>query len=293
MRDYAQVRDFFGGCDVKSESNLDQKVVKGFGQEWSKYDQSALEHEELEILFHSYFSLFPFDEIGADATGFDMGCGSGRWASLVAPRVGKLLCVDPSPVALSRAKERLENFNNVEFECAGVSESKITANSQDFGYSLGVLHHIPDTLAGVKACSAMLKPGAPFLIYLYYSLENRPWWFRLIWRSSDGVRFFLSRLPFSLKLLVSQVIAILVYWPLARLAKLVERRGIAVNNLPLSYYREKSLYTMKTDALDRFGTSLEKRFSRAEIAEMLEACGFEGVTFSEREPYWVALARRA
>ena len=25
-----------------------------------------------------------------------MGCGSGRWASLVAPRVGHLNCIDPS-----------------------------------------------------------------------------------------------------------------------------------------------------------------------------------------------------
>ena len=28
--------------------------------------------------------------------GFDMDCGSGRWAKLMAPRVGHLDCIDPS-----------------------------------------------------------------------------------------------------------------------------------------------------------------------------------------------------
>lgn len=275
---------------VNPEPNIDSKVVKAFGQEWDRYDQAPLGDQELQKIFLSYFSMFPFDNLGPDATGFDMGCGSGRWASLVAPRVGKLICVEPSPVALSRAKERLKYLDNVEYECAGVSESKIATKSQDFGYSLGVLHHIPDTLAGIKACSDMLKPGAPFLLYLYYDFENRPWWFRLIWRISDGVRFLLSRLPFPLKLRISQVVAVFIYWPLAQLSYLVERRGFRVGNYPLSFYRGKSLYTMKTDALDRFGTSLEKRFSRAEIVEMLQSSGFSSVAFSEHEPYWVALA---
>ena len=48
----------------------------------------------------------------------------------------------------------------------------------DFGYSLGVLHHLEDTQAGMAACVRKLKPGAPFLVYIYYALENRPIWFR-------------------------------------------------------------------------------------------------------------------
>jgi hypothetical protein len=49
---------------------------------------------------------------------------------------------------------------------------------------------------------------------------------------------------------------------------------------------------MRTDALDRFGTALEHRFTRVQIAELLEAAGFSGVTFSKAEPYWVAVAYR-
>ena len=45
---------------------------------------------------------------------------------------------------------------------------------------------------------------------------------------------------------------------------------------------------LANDALDRFGTSLEQRFSKAEITEMLHAADFDLSTlrFSEVEPFW-------
>jgi hypothetical protein len=49
---------------------------------------------------------------------------------------------------------------------------------------------------------------------------------------------------------------------------------------------------MRTDALDRFGTRLEKRFRRDQIAAMLEAAGFANIRFSDGEPFWCAVARK-
>ena len=46
---------------------------------------------------------------------------------------------------------------------------------------------------------------------------------------------------------------------------------------------------MKTDSLDRFGTKLEKRFTKKEIEKMLLDVGFVEITFSENTPYWVAI----
>ena len=50
---------------------------------------------------------------------------------------------------------------------------------------------------------------------------------------------------------------------------------------------------MRTDALDRFGTRLEQRFTRSEIGEMMTAAGLDDIRFSEREPYWVACGRKS
>ena len=50
---------------------------------------------------------------------------------------------------------------------------------------------------------------------------------------------------------------------------------------------------MLTDALDRFGTRLEKRFSKEQIISMLDIVGFENISFSEAEPYWVCLSYKS
>ena len=138
----------------------------------------------------------------------------------------------------------------------------------------------------------MLKPGAPFLLYLYYALDNRPFWFRLLWKISNFVRIIVSALPHRLRYLVSQMIACLIYWPLARLSLIFENLGASksfVENFPLSTYRKLSFYTMRTDALDRFGTRLEKRFTKNQIKHMMQASGLKDIKFSDNSIFWIAL----
>src|SRR5215213_6709068 len=144
--------------------NLDKDVVAGFGDEWSRFDQSALDEAELRRMFENYFNIFPWAALPENAVGFDLGCGSGRWAKLVAPRVGQLHLIDPSD-AIEVAKRNLSGHSNCSFYRAGVENIPLENESCDFGYSLGVLHHIPDTEAGIRSCIAKLKKGAPFLLY--------------------------------------------------------------------------------------------------------------------------------
>jgi hypothetical protein len=68
--------------------NVDEETIASFGDEWSRFDQSNLNAEEQAGIFDLYFKLFPWQSLSADAEGFDMGCGSGRWAKLVSPRLG-------------------------------------------------------------------------------------------------------------------------------------------------------------------------------------------------------------
>lgn len=276
----------------EKEQNIDTHTVEGFGDEWERFDQSELDPKEAERLFDLYFAVFPWRELAAQAEGFDLGCGSGRWAKWVAPRVGRLHCIDPSS-ALEIAKRNLTGNQNCEFHSASVDAMPLTDGSMDFGYSLGVLHHIPDTQAAMKTCVSKLKVGAPFLVYLYYAFDNRPVWFRAVWRLSDFFRRGISKLPYKLRYWTSQVIAAVIYYPIARLALLGEKLGLNVTNMPLSPYRTLSFYTMRTDALDRFGTRLEQRFTRSEIRVMMEQAGLECIEFSLNLPYWCAVGYRA
>jgi len=266
--------------------NIDTKVVEGFGKEWTQFNQSGTAEGELEEIFQEYFDVFPWDQLPEQPIGFDLGCGSGRWADFVAPRVGYLHCIDPAQEALSVAKEKLSSKQNCEFHLASVDEIPLDDDSMDFGYSLGVLHHVPDTQNGIASCVKKLKKGAPFLVYLYYAFDNKPFWFKGIWKLTELFRFLISRSPYPLRLLASQVIAFSIYFPLARLSKMLERIGKNVDSIPLSYYRNNSFYTMRTDALDRFGTRLEQRFTRKQITEMMDISGMENIEFSTTKPYW-------
>jgi SAM-dependent methyltransferase len=212
---------------------------------------------------------------------------------LVASRVGTLNCIDASAEALSVARRTLADHDNIRFFHATANAAPLPKASQDFGYSLGVLHHIPDTEAALNACVDLLKPGAPLLVYLYYRFDNRPSWFRLIWQASETLRVVVSRLPSRLKPLITDMIALLVYFPLARLALLGERLGLKMNAMPLYFYRDKSFYTMRTDSRDRFGTPLEQRFTRSEIEAMMRRTGLVDVEFLEGEPYWCAVGRKS
>src|SRR5205085_4813414 len=110
----------------------------------------------------------------------DVGCGSGRWARFVAPRVGGLVCVDPSAGAAAVAAENVAQFGNCSVVLGSAGELPVRRASFDFGYAVGVLHHTPDPEAALHDCIGALRPGAPFLVYLYYAFDNRPSWFRAL-----------------------------------------------------------------------------------------------------------------
>ncbi|MGB7258133.1 MAG: class I SAM-dependent methyltransferase [Pseudolabrys sp.] len=274
--------------------NVDPDVAEGFGREWTTFRQgdSELKPGQQQAIFDGYFRIFPWARLPAGSSGMDVGCGSGRWAKLAAPRAGHLHLIDVSPEALAVARGNLAGAGNVSFHAASVSGIPLPDGSQDFAYSLGVLHHVPDTERAITDVARKLKPGAPFLVYLYYAFDNRPRWFRALWSVSNAMRKGIVRLPPTGRLIASQMIAALVYWPLARLALLLDKIGCLPKAMPLAWYRNVSFYVMRTDAYDRFCTTLEKRFTRNEIEAMLMRGGFDNVTFSDSEPYWCAVAFR-
>jgi SAM-dependent methyltransferase len=273
------------------QRNLDEPVVAGFGHEWSTFrqDEDHLSAADRAAMFDSYFDIFPWEALPANAVGLDAGCGSGRWSMLVAPRVGHLHLLDASREALDVARLNLASAPNATFHLASVGEIPLPDNSLDFAFSLGVLHHIPDAQGAIRQVALKLKQGAPFLVYMYYALDNRPFWFRSLWRLSNVLRVVISRLPPALRLFVSQIIAAAVYWPLARGAWLAGRMGFSTRSIPLEYYKDREFYVMRTDAYDRFCTRLENRFTRKQIERMLQAAGFEKIRFSEEIPFWCAV----
>ena len=200
-------------------------------------------------------------------------------------KVKALFCVEPS-TAISVAKNKLKEKKNIFFLQEKIQNCSIEDSSLDFAYSLGVLHHIENTEDCLKIINNKLKTGSPFLLYVYYNFENRSVLFRLIWKVSNIFRVIISQLPFKIKLVVSFFLSLFIYLPLSFFSKTLYYFKIDTNNIPLSYYKNKSFYTMQTDALDRFGTKLEKRYSKKDIKEILINSGFTNIIFSNNMPFW-------
>jgi ubiquinone/menaquinone biosynthesis C-methylase UbiE len=222
----------------------------------------------------------------------DVGCGTGRWTKYVCSRCGHVEAIDPSKAVLV-AEKMLESDDNVRISQAEVDNIPFEDNSFDFVFSLGVLHHIPDTADAMKKCVEKLKPDGHFLVYLYYSFENRGFLFRSLFHLSTVFRTVICKLPSGIKKLVCDFIAVGVYFPLAFLSRILKPLiGKGIKKLPLSYYHDKTFNVMRNDSLDRFGTPLEQRFSKAEITEMMQASGLTNIQFSENEPYWHAVGQK-
>jgi len=198
-----------------------------------------------------------------------------------------------APTALEVARQNLAPYPNINLILGSAGDLPFPDNSLDFAYSLGVLHHVPDTAGALREIARVLKPGAPFLVYLYYAFDNRPFWFRRLWQITDLLRRGIAQLPYPLKHLIAEGLALLVYWPLARTAHLLEKIDKLPPHFPLAQYRHRSFYIMRNDALDRFGTRLEKRYTRQQIQTLLQEAGFTHIRFSEEEPFWCAVAHKS
>jgi SAM-dependent methyltransferase len=176
---------------------------------------------------------------------------------------------------------------------AGFGGIPFEKGSFDFVFSLGVVHHLPDTQAAIAEAASMVKPKGWLLLYIYYALDGRGFLFRFIFGCSDLLRRIISKLPKALKFFCCELIAIFIYGPLILLTKFVKLfGGNAWKKIPLSYYAGHPWKISRNDALDRFGTPLEKRFSKKEIELMLVNAGLTNIRFSDHEPYWHVVAQK-
>jgi len=274
----------------KKDENLDQGVIDSFGHEWATFDYGETETSEaLDAQFMAYCAPIDLNQFNPKTSvAGDFGAGSGRWASRLIQYFSLVYALEPSDGASTVLKKKFSGEAKIMVLQETVGANSIPLASLDLAMSLGVLHHIPDTGLAIKDVSRRIKPGGVFLCYLYYSLENKPTFYKLIFKAVDGVRRVISVLPQRIKQLVTSAIAALIYWPLARFSKVLNKLGVNTSNIPLHHYADMPFVMLANDALDRFGTSLEQRFSKAEITEMLRAAGFDIATlkFSDSEPFW-------
>lgn len=252
------------------------EVQQGFGDEWSTYPDLLPEHDDE---FDLYFDLIDLEELRGRRV-VDLGCGIGRWAARLAPCCADIVLVDFSD-AIFVARRNLAHYDNAIFILGDVLDLPFGDRAFDFAYCLGVLHHLPiDALDATRS----LRPLAPrLLVYLYYALDNRPAYFRVLLSVVTAMRLGLSRIRSPrVRNAVVWFLTLTAYVPLITFG---ERFPQLRGRLPLhEAYSGKSVGRLRQDVYDRFFTRIEQRFSRGQILTLCDT--FSSVTLSDHQPYW-------
>lgn len=277
--------------DYTSTININHSVVESFGDEWEKFYNFS--DEEVNQIGKEYFGFLNKEVINENTVALDVGCGTGRWTKYLSSKVKFVEAIDPSK-AIFYADKLLKDVDNVRLSIASTENIPFDDESFDFVMSVGVLHHIPDTQKAMKDCVRKVKKGGYFYVYLYYALDNRGWLFRSIFHLSIIIRLVVSRLPSFFKKVVCDILAFTIYIPLIYLGKALELLGFnkLAKKVPLSSYQDKSLFVIRNDALDRFGTSLEQRFTKDQIRYMMETCGLVDIVIPDGPVFWTALGKK-
>ena len=278
------------------DNNINQDVINGFGHEWAAFDYAEPQSDDaLDSQFLAYCAPIDLSEFNPNSSiAADFGAGSGRWTLRLLPYFSLVYALEPSDGANRVLKSKFSKESHMKILKETVGGNSIPSESLDLAMSLGVLHHIPDTSLAIREVASKIKSKGYFLCYLYYKLENKPLYYRGMFWTSNSIRWVISRLPYALRGLIARIIAALIYLPLARIAKLLKNRGKNVLNFPLHHYANMPFVMLQNDALDRFGTRLEQRFSKQEIRDMLRIAGFDLSTlkFSEVEPFWTFCVKK-
>jgi ubiquinone/menaquinone biosynthesis C-methylase UbiE len=271
--------------------NIDASVVHSFGEEWLKFNN--FDESTIDTIAAEYFDIVNEKIVNKQTYAIDIGCGTGRWTKYISRMAGFVECVDPSD-AIYAADKLLADVENVRLSKASTESLPFPDETFDFAMSVGVLHHIPDTQKAMNDCVKKVKKGGYFYAYLYYNLDNRGGWYKGIFHASNLIRKVVCRLPHGIKKATCDVLAVTVYMPWVLLARFFVAIGMRefAKKIPLAAYENKSFFVIRNDSLDKFGTSIEHRYSKKEVIEMMQNAGLTEIVVSPNTPYYHAIGKR-
>lgn len=285
---YTSFVQFNLGSEFK-KSNEDEKefskdIQYTFGEEWKNYSNIKSEHKDE---FSLYFDLVNVNSL-SNSTVCDLGCGIGRWSYFLKDKCKDLILIDFSD-AIFEARKNLKENNNCLFFMGDIKDLPFKNDFADLLFSLGVLHHLPTEC--IEEVRNLKKYAPNILIYLYYALDNRPFYFRLLLNFITGIRILVSKVKSKLfRHLFSKIICILIYVPLVSIGKIFEFIKLG-KYIPLyDGYKDFSMNRIEQDVYDRFFTSIEQRVSQNDIYKLKDA--FSEVEISQKIPYWHFLCKR-
>jgi len=263
------------------------RTLQAFADEWRRFPEL---HDVHRRIFDWYFEgPEPVRWPGLEV--LDAGCGMGRWLHFAREAGAHVVGMDVSG-AIDVAAAR--DGAGADFVQSDLRHPPFAPASFDLVYSLGVVHHLEDPLAGVRALAKLVRPGGELRLYVYRTLEEEPLWRRWLLAATTALRRVTTRLPYAAVHAVSWVVAatatVLFLWPrrLLRGTRLGDR---LTRELPLVHYADVPFRMVVSEQFDRLVAPIEGRFSRAQVEGWLRDSGLDVVAILPGLG-WRAIAKR-
>lgn len=273
--------------DARGAERKRVETMNAFGYQWTTFLANFDDYRELFYSFvHPYISAEDFKGKRV----LDIGCGSGRPASVVLHDGAEVIGVD-----ISQAVETAyalsawyPNFHAVQADASALPFKPCF----DFAYSVGVIQHIQRPGEVFKSAARVLSPGQRFVIWVY---GKREWWYKPI----DALRVVTTRLPYSVVRTISWLCAIVselfLLLPYRLISALPPTRRLA-ERMPGRIYASLPFRENVLGWFDRLAAPLTQYFSREDVERFYRDATFNRVEIHSRpdaSASWVAQGRRS
>ncbi len=201
-----------------------------FGYQWNRFARTQLDSANGSTQSRDAFvekTGWSLDRLRGRRV-LDAGCGMGRFAEVCADAGTEVHAVDLSR-AVDAAAANLSHRDNVHLYQADIMSLPFPERGFDFVYSLGVLHHTPDTRAAFHRLVPLVKEGGSIAIWVY-SAE-----LRLL--GSSLLRPLTSRLPKPWLLAAARIAVPLYYVHRIRLIGLLTQIALPTSLHPDAEWR--------------------------------------------------------
>lgn len=176
----------------------DEQFTESFGFQWNRFDVRQLGEDEETFELKTGVRLDELQELVV----LDAGCGGGRYSRVAGEHGAQVVAVDLSS-AVEKARELTSGLDNVAVIQSDLTSLPLKPASFDLVFSIGVLHHSPDTKTAFDSIARMVKPGGRLSVWLY----RRNTWPQE--RLNDLLRWVARKLPRRALLLGCQAAAFL------------------------------------------------------------------------------------
>ena len=144
------------------------RYTDSFGFEWNRFSKTQLDSSNGTRRSRDAFiekTGWRLEDLRGKRV-LDAGCGMGRFAEIAAEAGAEVHAVDLSE-AVFAARENLRHRPNVHIYRADIMALPFRQETFDFIYSIGVLHHTPNTRRAFEALIPLLRPGGHIAIWVY------------------------------------------------------------------------------------------------------------------------------